>query len=198
MRKTWKSGISAVGIGTLSRYDSSAQERTRWLKTRGRRHTPCFHSAIAPTWMAMALRGSTVALNKPPATVNRLPVQAPFSTTPPTTSQYTPSTSDTANEALHAASSLLIATNPSDPRPKAICDACGETQSEMDADRTMFLNPAIPATAGHRCWQSQPLPSPPLAEQLPAPKHMQQRTVSRFSGGWAGTCRHWVPPRPCR
>lgn len=116
----------------------------------------------------MALRAATVALNDPPETVNDNPVQTPEVLVPVITLQYDPAAREVANDAVQAASALLITTNPAVPRPNAICELCGATQFVIAALPTLFLKATIPETAGRRCWQSHP-PEPPAAAHAPAP-----------------------------
>lgn len=96
------------------------------------------------------------------------PVQEDPLFEPLITSQYVPSESEVLKVVDQLLSALLIATNPADPLPNAICELWGDTQSLIALEPTVFLKPTIPVKAYQRCWQIQPL-MPPVPEHVPAP-----------------------------
>jgi len=106
---------------------------------------------VAPVCMAIALRAGTVASKELPETLKADQVQIPEELTPLIISQYDPSAREVEKVVLHAESSLLMATNPADPRPKAIRLDCGETQLVIPAVPTLLRKPVMPEMAIHRC-----------------------------------------------
>jgi hypothetical protein len=84
------------------------------------------------------------------------------------TLQYVPAGNDVLKVVDHAASALLMATNPAEPRPNAIWLDAGETHFVRAVLMTLFRNPTMPATPVQRCWHSHPL-APPLPEHVPTP-----------------------------
>jgi hypothetical protein len=84
------------------------------------------------------------------------------------TSQYFPAVNEVLNVVDHAASALLMAMNPAEPRPNAIWLGAGESHFVIAVLMTLFRNPTMPATPVQRCWHSHPL-APPLPEHVPTP-----------------------------
>jgi hypothetical protein len=84
------------------------------------------------------------------------------------TLQYVPAGKDVLKVVDHAASALLMTTNPAESRPNAIWLDAGETHLVRAVLITLFRNPTMPATPIQRCWHSHPL-APPLPEHVPTP-----------------------------
>jgi len=121
---------------------------------------------IDSVWTAMAFRAGTVADKDPPETANEAPVHDPEALAPLITSQYVPSASNVVKVVLHGESSLLMATKPADPRPKAIRLERGETQLFIGSAPTVLRKPVIPEIAVQRCWQIHPF-SPRFPAHVP-------------------------------